>query len=77
VAAASDSYCRGACVRRFFDFTSMVGDIHRKRNRRTRFAHPAIFERLSVYCLGAPGGLAASFFAPLPTFTSTSVADIV
>ena len=30
-----------------------------------------------VYFFGEAAGLAASFFAPLPAFTSTSVADIV
>jgi hypothetical protein len=35
------------------------------------------FEPLLTYFFGEPGGLAASFFAPLPAFTSTSVAYIV
>jgi hypothetical protein len=51
--------------------------LYNKRNRRIRFAHPAIFEPFSVYCLGEAAGLAPSFFFPLPAFTSTSVADMV
>ena len=35
------------------------------------------FDPFFVYGVGAPAGLVASFFFPLPAFTSTSVADIV
>jgi len=34
-------------------------------------------ESFFVYCFGEAAGLAASFLAPLPAFTSTPEADII
>jgi hypothetical protein len=48
-----------------------------QKNRRIRFAHPAILIAFDYFFFGAPAGLAPSCFPPLPAFTSTSVADIV
>jgi len=43
-----------------------------------RFLRTRRFEpSFDYFFFGEPGGLAASFFAPLLAFTSTSVADIV
>jgi len=47
-----------------------------KRNRRIRLGIRR-FESFVAYFFGEGAGLAPSFFAPLPAFTSTSVADIV
>src|SRR5467141_1163473 len=47
-------------------------DVHGNRRNalRTRRFEPSL-----TYFFGEAAGLAASFFAPLPAFTSTSVAD--